>query len=105
MKSKGTWQIAAGSVALAATLFVLPAPLFQVASGDADAGVTALFILGLALLAGGLGFLGYGLRRRSRELNTARSYATREPSSLDEDRPVNPYGLPKSYGAVPPPPA
>ncbi len=59
MKSKGTWQIAVGSVALAATLFVLPTPLFQVASGSADAGVTGLFILGLALLAGGLGFLGY----------------------------------------------
>ena len=36
------------------------------------------------------------------ELNTARSYATREPSSLDEDRPVNPHALPKSYGAGPP---
>ena len=59
MKSKGTWQIAVGSVALAATLFVLPTPLFQVASGSADAGATGLFILGLALLAGGLGFLGY----------------------------------------------
>ena len=102
MKSKGTWQIAVGSVALAATLVVLPTPLFHVASGSADAGATGLFVVGLALLAGGLGFLGYGLRRRSRELNTARSYATREPSSLDEDRPVNPYELPKSYGAVPP---
>ena len=61
MKSKGTWQIAVGSAALAATLFVLPTPLFQVASGSADAGATGLFILGLALLAGGLGFLGYGL--------------------------------------------
>jgi hypothetical protein len=102
MKSKGTWQIAVGSAALAGTLFVLPTPLFQVASGRADAGATGLFILGLALLAGGLGILGYGLFRRSRGLNRARSYATREPSSLDEDRPVNPYAVPKSYGAVPP---
>ena len=102
MKSKGTWQVAAGSAALAATLFVLPTPLFQVASGSADAGATGLFILGLALLAGGLGFLGHGLFRRSRDLNRARSYATREPSSPDEDRPVNPYAMPRSYGAVPP---
>ncbi|MGO4193312.1 hypothetical protein AB4Y67_16800 [Arthrobacter sp. YAF17] len=97
MKSKGTWQIAVGSAALAATLFVLPTPLFQVTSGVADAGATGLFILGLALLAGGLGILGYGLFRRSRNLNTARSYATREPSSLDEDRPVNPHALPKTF--------
>jgi predicted phage tail protein len=102
MKSKGTWQIAVGSAALAATLFVLPTPLFRVASGSADAGATGLFVLGLALLAGGLGSLGYGMFRRSRELNRARSYDTREPSSLDEDRPVNPHAIPKSYGAVPP---
>ena len=102
MKSKGTWQVAVGSAALAATLFVLPTPLFQVASGKADAGATVLFILGLALLAGGLGVLGYGLFRRSRDLNTARSYTSREPSSLDEDRQVNPYAIPKSYGAIPP---
>ena len=102
MKSKGTWQIVVGSAALAATLFVLPTPLFHVASGSADAGATGLFILGLALLTGGLGLLGYGLFRRSRDLNTARSYATREPSSLDEDRPVNPHAIPTSYGAVPP---
>lgn len=102
MKSKGTWQTAAGGVVLAVTLFVLPTPLFQVASGRADAGATVLFILGLGLLAGGLGLLGYGLFRHSRELNRARSYATREPSSRDEDRPVNPYAVPKSYGALPP---
>ncbi|WP_346925487.1 hypothetical protein [uncultured Arthrobacter sp.] len=102
MKSKGTWQIAVGSSALAAVILVLPTPLFHVASGNADAGVTGLFLLGLALLAGGLGFLGSGLFQRSRELNTARSYATREPSSLDEDRPVNAYAVPQSYGAVPP---
>ncbi|WP_160664141.1 hypothetical protein [Pseudarthrobacter sp. ATCC 49987] len=102
MMSKGTWQIAAGGVALAATIFVLPTPLFHVASGNADAGAVGLFVLGLALLAAGLGSLGFGLYRRSRDLKTARSYATREPSSLDEDRPVNPYGIPRSYGAVPP---
>lgn len=102
MKSNGTRQIAAGSLALAAAIFVLPTPLFQVATGSADAGAAALFVLGLALLAGGLGLLGFGLYRRSRDLKTARTYATREPSSLDEDRPVNPYAVPKSYGAVPP---
>lgn len=103
MMSKGTWQIAVGGVALAATIFVLPAPLLHVASGSADAGAVGLFVLGLALLAAGLGSLGIGLYRRSRDLKTARSYATREPSSLDEDRRVNPYGIPRSYGAVPPP--
>ena len=102
MKSKGTWQIVAGSLALAATVFVLPTPLFQVAAGRADAGGAVLFVVGLALLAGGLAFVGVGLFRRSRDLGTARNYATREPSSLDEDRPVNPYAIPKSYGAVPP---
>jgi hypothetical protein len=103
MKSKGTWHVVAGSLALAATIFVLPTPFFQVVTGSADAGATGLFILGLALLAGGLGSVGVGLYRRSRDLKTARTYATREPSSLDEDRPVNPYAIPKSYGAVPPP--
>ena len=71
-------------------------------TGSADAGAAGLFVLGVALLAGGLGFVGVGLYRRSRDLRTARSYATREASSLDGDRPVNPYGIPKSYGAVPP---
>jgi hypothetical protein len=103
MKSNGRWIIAAGSLALAAAIFVLPTPLFKVATGRADAGTTALFLLGLVLLAGGLVSLGVGLVRRSRDLKTARTYATREPSSLDEDRPVNPYAIPKSYGAVPPP--
>ncbi|MDI3211366.1 hypothetical protein [Arthrobacter sp. AL12] len=102
MKSNGTRQIVAGSLALATAIFVLPTPLFQVATGSADAGVTGLFVLGLALLAAGLGLLGFGLHRRSRDLKTARTYANREPSSLDEDRPVNPYAVPKSYGAVPP---
>ena len=72
------------------------------ATGSADAGVTGLLALGLALLAGGLGLLGVGLHRRSRDLKTARTYATREPSSLDEDRPVNLYAIPKSYGGLPP---
>lgn len=103
MKSNGTRLIVAGSLALAAAVFVLPTPLFQVASGRADAGATGLFMLGLALLAGGLAVLGVGLYRRSRDLKTARTYATREPSALDEDRPVNPYAIPRSYGAVPPP--
>jgi hypothetical protein len=102
MKSKGFWQISVGSIALTATIFVLPTPLYQVATGSAGAGATGLFVLGLVLLAGGIGLVGLGLVRRSRDLKTARSYANREPSSSDEDRPVNPYGIPKSYGAVPP---
>ena len=63
----------------------------------------ALFVLGLGLLVGGLGLIALGLHKRSRNLPTARSYDTREPSSSDEDRPVNPYALPNSFGALPPP--
>lgn len=103
MQSKGTWQIAVGSIFLAATVFVLPMPLFEVFSGIAGQGAVVLFVLGLGLLVGGLGFVAVGLHKRSRNLRTARSYDTREPSSSDEDRPVNPHALPNSYGALPPP--
>ena len=103
MKSKGTWQIAAGSIALAVTVFVLPGPLFEVFSGIAGQGAVALFGLGLGLLLAGLGLVGVGLHKRSRNLRTARSYDTREPSSADEDRPVNPHAVPNTYGALPPP--
>lgn len=102
MRSKGFWQITAGAIALAATIFVVPTPLYQVATGSAGAGATGLFVLGLALFAGGICSVAWGLLRRTRDLKTARSYASREPSSVDEDRPVNPYAIPKSYGAVPP---
>ena len=102
MKSNGAWQTAVGALALLATVFVLPSPLFHVASGGTDAAATGLFVLGLALLAGGLGLTGYGLFRRSRDLSRPRSYGTREPSSVDGDRPVNPHAIPPSYGAVPP---
>ncbi len=103
MQSKGTWQVAAGFGFLAVTLFVLPMPLFEVFSGGAGPGAVALFVLGLGLLAVGLGFVAVGLRKGSRDLRTARSYDTREPSSSDEDRPVNPHAVPNTYGALPPP--
>ena len=103
MKPKGKWQIAVGIVFLVATVFVLPMPLFEVFSGIAGPGAVALFVLGLSLLVGGLGFVAEGLQKRSQNLRTARSYDTREPSSSDEDRPVNPHALPNAYGALPPP--
>lgn len=101
MKPKGTWQIAVGIIFLAATVFVLPMPLFEVSSGIAGQGAVPLFVLGPGLLAVGLGFVAVGLRKRSRNLRTARSYDTREPSSSDEDRPDNPHALPNTYGAFP----
>ncbi len=103
MRSKGTWQIAVGLTLLAVTVFVLPTPLFEVFSGTAGQGAAALFVLGLVLLAGGLGWVAVGLRERARNLRTARSYDTREPASSDGDRPANPHALPSSYGALPPP--
>ncbi|SDK60635.1 hypothetical protein [Arthrobacter sp. ok362] len=103
MQFKGTWQIAVGSIFLAVTVFVLPMPLFEVFSGIAGQGAVAPFVLGLGLLAGGLALVAVGRHKRSRNLRTARSYDTREPSSADGDRPGNPYALPNSYGATPPP--
>jgi len=103
MKSKGTWQIAVGIISLAATVFVLPMPLFEVVSGIAGQGAVALFVIGLGLLVAGLGFVAVGLLKRSRNLRTPRSYDTREPSSSDGDRPVNPHAVPNTYGALPPP--
>ena len=103
MQSKGSWQIVVGLIILAATVFVLPMPLFEVSSGNAGQGAVVMFVVGLGLLAGSLGFIAVGLHKRSRNLRTARSYDTREPSSSDGDRPVNPHALPNTYGAVPPP--
>lgn len=103
MKSKGAWQVAGGAIFLAVTVFVLPMPLFEVFSGVAGQGAVALFVLGLGLLVVGLGFVAVGLHKRSRNLRTARTYDTREPSSSDGDRPVNPHALPNIYGATPPP--
>jgi ABC-type nickel/cobalt efflux system permease component RcnA len=102
MQSKGTRQIAVGLILLAATVFVLPTPLFEVSSGIAGQGAVVMFAVGLGLLLAGLGFVGVGLRKRSRNLRTPRTYDTREPSSSNEDRPVNPHAVPHSYGAVPP---
>ena len=102
MHSKGSWQIIVGLILLAATVFVLPMPLFEVVSGVAGPGAVVMFVVGLGLLAGSLGFIAVGLYKRSRNLRTARSYDTREPASSDGDRPVNPHALPNTYGAIPP---
>ena len=77
-------------------------PLFEVFSGIAGQGAMVMFAVGLGLLLAGLGFIAVGLRKRSRNLRTPRTYDTREPSSSNEDRPVNPHAVPQSYGAVPP---
>jgi hypothetical protein len=88
---KGSLQIALGGLALFATLFVLPSSLYDVVSGDATGGGMSLFFLGLALLASGLVLVAVGLIKRSRDLRTARTYASREPSLPSADRPQNPY--------------
>ncbi|RKR12740.1 hypothetical protein [Arthrobacter oryzae] len=103
MQSKRTWQITVGSILLAATMFVLPMPLAEVFTGIAGQGAAVMFVVGLGLLVGGLGFIAVGLRKQSRNLRTARTYDTREASSSNEDRPVNPYAVPNPYGAVRPP--
>ena len=100
MGSKGTLFIGSGVALLAAALIVMPLPLFDALSGRGAPGLA--LAAGIAVLLAGLGLLVVGLRRRSRNLRTPRTYATKEPTSLDEDRPVNPYALPKSYGAIPP---
>ena len=102
MHSKGSWQIAVGLAFLAATVFVLPTPLFEVSSGRGGQSAVVMFVVGLGLLAGSLGLVSTGLYKRSRNLRTARSYDTREPSTSDGDRPVNPHALPNTYGAIPP---
>jgi hypothetical protein len=102
MKTKGTLFIIAGLACLAATVVILPTPAFEVLSAKAGPGTAALFAVGTTFLLAALGLTSTGLRRRSRDLRTARSYDTQEPASRDGDRPVNPYELPKSYGAVPP---
>lgn len=103
MHSKGSWQIVVGLILLAATVFVLPIPLFEVSSGGAGQGTVVMFVVGLGLLVGSLGLVSVGLYKRSRNLRTPRSYDTREPSTSDGDRAVNPHALPNTYGAIPPP--
>ena len=100
MGSKGTLFIGPGAALLAAALIMMPLPLFYALSGRGVPGVA--LAAGIAVLLAGLGLLVVGLRRRSHNLRTPRTYATQEPTSLDEDRPANPYALPKSYGAIPP---
>jgi len=92
--------IGSGVALLAVALIMMPLPLFDALSGRSGPGVA--LIAGTVFLLAGLGLLVTGLRRRSRNLRTPRTYATQEPTSLDEDRPANPYALPKSYGAIPP---
>ena len=101
MKHKGMALIAAGAVSLAAAVFLLPTPLFEVLAGKTGL-VSLPFVAGLVALVAALALLAVGFRRRGRDLRTARTYDSREPSSLDGDRPSNPYALPKSYGALPP---
>jgi hypothetical protein len=97
MKSKGRLQISLGSVLLFGTLFVLPSSAYGVLSGTASEGSLALFVVGLVLLAGGSGLLGIGLVRQSRNLRTARTYDSREPSIPGPERPENAYAPPPAF--------
>lgn len=94
MKKKWTILLVLSGLAFAACVLILPRPLVAVAGGEADAGTTVLFVLGLFLLADSLGLLAVGLRLRSIDLNTPRSYGNREATGSDEDRRPNPYELP-----------
>jgi hypothetical protein len=94
MKKKWTILLVLSGLAFAACVLVLPRPLAAVAGGEADAGTTVLFVIGLVLLADSLGLLAVGLRLRSRDLNTPRSYGNRELLAADDDRKPNPYEPP-----------
>ena len=80
MQSKGTWQIAVGLILLAATVFVLPTPLFEVFSDSAGQGAAVMFAVELGLLLAGLGFVAVGLRKRSRK--PADAAHVRHPGAL-----------------------
>lgn len=94
MKKKWTILLVLAGLAFAACVFVLPRPLAAVLGGEADAGTTVLFVIGLVLLADSFGLLAIGLRLRARDLNTPRSYDSREAAGSDEDRKPNPYDMP-----------
>ncbi|MBG6179118.1 hypothetical protein [Arthrobacter sp. CAN_A1] len=94
MHSTGTWRLVAGGIALVATIFVLPTALFEVFNGTAEGGTIALFSVGAVLLLGGLSLVITGLRMRSRDLNTARSYDTRQATTQDDDRPIDSHSMP-----------
>ncbi|WP_247041572.1 hypothetical protein [Arthrobacter rhizosphaerae] len=93
-KAKGLIETAFGILALFASVFVLPLPLYEMASGAAKNGSVILLILGLTILICGLVLLCRGLLLRSRDLRTPRTYDSWEPTTLDRDRPENPYQLP-----------
>ena len=94
MHSTGTWRLVAGGIALVATVFVLPTALFEVFNGTAEGATIALFTVGVVLLLGGLFLVITGLRMRSRDLNTARSYDTRQAATQDDDRPIDSHSMP-----------
>jgi hypothetical protein len=95
-KAKGLIETAIGILVLFATVLVLPLPLYEIASGRARDGSIVLMVVGLALLLCGLVFLCRGLLKRSRDLRTPRTYDSWEPTTLDEDRPENPYQMPSA---------
>ncbi|MHA7293263.1 hypothetical protein [Arthrobacter sp. HLT1-21] len=82
MNSTGTRRLVAGSIALVATIFILPSALFEVFVGTTEGAVVALFALGLALLVGGICLVLSGSLSRSRELHSPRTY-----DSLSYDAP------------------
>ncbi|WP_026553213.1 hypothetical protein [Arthrobacter sp. H20] len=94
MQTKGTRRLIGGGIALAATIFILPTALFEVVSGTAQGAAVVLFTLGAILLVGGLYLVITGLRKRSRDLRTPRSYDTRQGTTKDEDRPVDGHSMP-----------
>lgn len=96
MKKKWTILLVLSGLAFAACVLVLPRPLAAVAGGKADAGTTVMFVLGLVLLADSLGLLAVGLRLRSRDLNTPRTYDGRDGLASDADRQPNPYDMPSA---------
>jgi hypothetical protein len=97
MNAKGALQISLGGLLLLGTLFVLPSSAYDFVTGKAADGVVALFVVGLVLLGGGASLLFIGVVKRSRDLRTARTYDTREPSIPDPERPENPYTPPAAF--------
>ncbi|MHA7277006.1 hypothetical protein ACX80O_10855 [Arthrobacter sp. Hz1] len=94
MNTSGTGRLIAGGIALVATIFVLPTALFEVFNGTADGATISPFTVGALLLLGGLFLVITGLRMRSRDLNTARSYDTRQATTQDDDRPIDSHSMP-----------
>ncbi|MBG6179117.1 hypothetical protein [Arthrobacter sp. CAN_A1] len=74
MQTTGTRRLVAGSAALAATLLILSTTVFDVINRTALEASIFLLATGAALLSGGLFLLISGLRARSRDLNTVRTY-------------------------------